>query len=667
MLLEDIAKVVEIVNTPSAILMDGETGDFIDKEDIGNFVVIYDSKAELWKSLEDKENDSKKKRKRKTSKKVVSDEDLPEAEEEDTISVSKETKLSIIARKLRINEINPLILGNNNWFICPIYNNMDSLRPVTPKQIKDGFVLLLEPEPLVNIDNTIFTKETLFSNELRWDYSPIPLLESYFISNQISRFQCMSVFRHKKNRYRSQELKALANQTVVFQKTRIKVGNNIINMVYNSMGKRKFREVKELELEKKLTKNSKKSSSASIEDKLKDVKTDDVKMLKDMILPDYKTIIELAKANGEEINGYETFKKYNKSPYIPNYSTFAIIKSYLHLCKIEEDITAEMTTLVRQHPMWQHWLVGIKGCAEVNAAYLLANFDVWNTEHPSAFIRYIGLDQVPVKPEDDNYSIESKIKAMKLLFRDITLIRERSARFDTLVSEESFSAFKTDSVYTFDEYEILLAIHKKYHNIFDGDVDPDDKNVLAALDEIEDDDEFVNIFRRNLEQFQVIDYNNEDNNHVTLIKKRARNKSDKEITTYISSTGELKTKYSLGYNSELKGRVVGVLFDCMIKARGGYAKIYNDYKNRLTNRPDIKEKIANGEKPKIHFMARRYTMQRFLEHFWKAYRQLEGLPLNGGTYAEGKLFLYHLNGNGPALMANGYTTKRDAKKDSMQF
>lgn len=672
MLLEDVMKVVEIMNVPSTVVMDGETGDFIDREQIANFAIIYDNNPELWSSSEDKENAGKKTRKRKTTKKktVVSDDDIPLVDEEEEVTVSDDTKLTIIARRLRINEMNTIVLGSNKWFICPIYKGVKSLRPITAKPIKDGFVLLLEPEPLVKINETLFNGDPR-NGEIRWDYTPIPLIESYFAMNNIHRFQCVSVFRHKKNRYRCQELKQLANQNLLLQKTRIKVGNSIINMVYNAVGKRRFREIKEEETLRLETKSNERKAKKGIDIKnaLKNVEksSNDAKMLKDIILPEYKAINEAAKINGEEITNYEIFKKYDKSPYIPNYSVFAIIKSYLHLCKLEEEITNEMNTLVRQHPMWQHWFVGIKGCAEVSAAYLLANFDVWNTEHPSAFIRYIGLDQIPVKPEEDNYNMEAKVKAMKLLFRDVTLIRERSKRFDIIVSEENFSTFKTDSVYTFEEYTALLDVYKKYSDIFSGEVDTEDEKVSSTIQDLEDNDEFVDMFRRNLEQYQVVSYINDEDKQVSVIKKRARNKSDKELTTYISSTGELKTKYSLGYNSELKGRVVGVLFECLIKARGGYAKIYNDYKTRLQNRPDIRAKIEAGEKPKIHFMARRYTMQRFLEHFWKAYRTLEGLPLNGGTYAEGKLFLYHLNGNGPELMHNGYLTKRDAKKDSMQF
>ena len=152
-----------------------------------------------------------------------------------------------------------------------------------------------------------------------------------------------------------------------------------------------------------------------------------------------------------------------------------------------------------------------------------------------------------------------------------------------------------------------------------------------------------------------------DNSGIPKIKKRARSMRDKEMTTYISKDGSIKTKNYLGYNTAIKGKLMGVLFGVFLKQKdsSGYAQLYREYRARLEQRPDIKASIEAGNKLRVHNMARRYVIQEFLKDLWMAWRQIEGLPLNGGTYEEAKLGIIHRQGNRPELLAEPKKLKKD--------
>ena len=212
-------------------------------------------------------------------------------------------------------------------------------------------------------------------------------------------------------------------------------------------------------------------------------------------------------------------------------------------------------------------------------------------------------------------------------------------------------------------------MYEKFHDSFelaDLNKDKDEDKYNDITDDIivyiQDRMDASKLFYRIIENFDVFEVQNEMEEKVPVIRKRARTMSDKEITTYLSKEGKIKTKYCLGYNTELKARLLGVLFQSFLYSPGcGYDKIYRDYKDQLQRRPDLVERVKNGEKPPFHAMARRRTMQIFLEDLWLAWRQLEGLPINGGTYAEGKLNKFHRQGQRPTLLEEPTSDKKKVK------
>jgi hypothetical protein len=120
-------------------------------------------------------------------------------------------------------------------------------------------------------------------------------------------------------------------------------------------------------------------------------------------------------------------------------------------------------------------------------------------------------------------------------------------------------------------------------------------------------------------------------------KGRSRKAEHLVKVKYINRDGEEAERNSITFNPFLKTKLVGVLAASFIKLSNPiYAPIYRGYKNRLENHP------AHQEKTKLHRnnMAKRYLIKMFLVDLYKAWRTLEGLPVNS-PYHEGKLGIVH--------------------------
>ena len=660
MKLVDVEKFVQVVNQQGVTIIDEATMKVVEREDIGHFVILYDNEPELYKM--DEEDTTKRKRKT-TAKKEVKEYEIGSA---DPIN-NYDDFLRLIAKKLRVTENSTAILANDGWWICPIMKPLTSLRPMVVKQDRNGYLAYIKKNPLCKFSEDLLYGKTKYN----FTYSSFALLHEVLVENNFTRFVPKTIFRHKKNRGNLGVLKSIVSQSELLMRTRIKVGNNDISIIMNTLGKRFFREEKERLLKIKMAKKQgKKPEEIVISPEEIEAKLSEINVLKEMS-DTFKTIKKKAEADGVTIKNEKTFEPYRQT-YIPNYATYQMASIYMDICDLEKRTNASMGAMVKETKLWTHYLVGIKGCGEVSAAHIITSFDIYNTEHPSSFIRYVGLDQIPVTPKRlDGSEITNAMatNVIKLLFRDYELITERAERFGESVSDDNFHIYTTDSIKTYKEFEILQDMYEKFHDSFelaDLNKDKDEDKYNDITDDIivyiQDRMDASKLFYRIIENFDVFEVQNEMEEKVPVIRKRARTMSDKEITTYLSKEGKIKTKYCLGYNTELKARLLGVLFQSFLYSPGcGYDKIYRDYKDQLQRRPDLVERVKNGEKPPFHAMARRRTMQIFLEDLWLAWRQLEGLPINGGTYAEGKLNKFHRQGQRPTLLDEPTSDKKKVK------
>lgn len=188
---------------------------------------------------------------------------------------------------------------------------------------------------------------------------------------------------------------------------------------------------------------------------------------------------------------------------ISNSAIYTLVRSYVHLNNDEDDQFKEIGKIVKKEPIWEKFLVSVRGCGPTMGAIIISEIDISKSTYPSSLWMLTGLDVAP-----DG--------------------RGRSMRAEHLVDR-----------------------------------------------------------------------------------------------TYIDKNGEEKTKKSITFNPFLKTKMMGVLASSFIKSGGHYSEIYYNYKNRLSNRPDLSEE----SKGHIHNMALRYMVKMFYIDLYREWRTLEGLPV----------------------------------------
>lgn len=117
---------------------------------------------------------------------------------------------------------------------------------------------------------------------------------------------------------------------------------------------------------------------------------------------------------------------------------------------------------------------------------------------------------------------------------------------------------------------------------------------------------------------------------------RGRYKEHLTDQEYTDKAGKTQSKKGITFNPFLKTKLVGVLGGCLMKTKGTYKEIYDNYKHRLENHPKHTEK-SKGHR---HNMAIRYMVKMFVQDLWLKWREVEGLPITA-PYSEAKLGMKH--------------------------
>ncbi len=129
---------------------------------------------------------------------------------------------------------------------------------------------------------------------------------------------------------------------------------------------------------------------------------------------------------------------------------------------------------------------------------------------------------------------------------------------------------------------------------------------------------------------------------------RSRKKTHQVESTYLDANGVEQTKMGISYNPWIKTKLLAVVASSFMKARNEkYVRIYEGYKFRQLNRPELQGKKAI--KAIAHKRAIRYMVKMFLidlHRAWREHYDLEVFP----SYAEAKLGLTH--GRDPSAERN---------------
>ena len=162
------------------------------------------------------------------------------------------------------------------------------------------------------------------------------------------------------NRVQKSMLKAAVNGFYSIQKTRIRVGNNIVANFKVKIGQEPGRPEEELDADAKLLLQNLRASYEKITDGIASM----------------------------------TPRNFKEDGLISDFSEFALVQQYDDLVTAEESSFKQIRYAVRDFEIYQSFLEEVKGVGPTMAAVIISGFDIHKAEYASSLWAYAGLDVV---------------------------------------------------------------------------------------------------------------------------------------------------------------------------------------------------------------------------------------------------------------------------------
>ncbi|MBI9082728.1 MAG: hypothetical protein JEZ11_03965 [Desulfobacterales bacterium] len=162
------------------------------------------------------------------------------------------------------------------------------------------------------------------------------------------------------------ELKTLVRGCYSIQKLRIQTGNRIVANFKAKMGLEPSQKEDELDKEGQA-------------------------LLKSLRLC-YATITEGVVTDKFAAEKLPTRKKFRPEGVISSYTELVLVDQYMHLVQSEKRHFEHLKAILEDYPVWNEFLVDVKGIGPAMAGVLLSELDIFAAEYPSSFWAYAGLD-----------------------------------------------------------------------------------------------------------------------------------------------------------------------------------------------------------------------------------------------------------------------------------
>ena len=163
-----------------------------------------------------------------------------------------------------------------------------------------------------------------------------------------------------KHSSQQQMLKAAVNGFYSMQKTRIRVGNNIVANFKIKIGQEP--------------------------NQSEDTLDADAKLLLSNLRVSYKKITDgVASMNP---------RRFKQDGLISEYSEFSLVQQYFNLVDAEDTALKQITYSVKEFAIYRTFLEDVKGVGPTLAAVIISGFDIHKAEYPSSLHKYAGLDVV---------------------------------------------------------------------------------------------------------------------------------------------------------------------------------------------------------------------------------------------------------------------------------
>lgn len=373
-----------------------------------------------------------------------------------------------------------------------------------------------------------------------------------------------------------QQIRCIISNVYDLQKLRISAGNRLVQSFYISLGI---------------------EPSTSPEDADKDEKR-----LIDVLRKEYARITDGIAENNMTVK--RQIKMFNESKNVSDHLTYIrdemdyrLMDSYMLLLKSEENAVKVLDKYVRQHPLWGSFFEPIKGCGTLMSAVCIAYIDITKAKYVSSLYRYCGLDTVQDEDKDGNKLFLRKINGQvmpgKVREKFYYLTQDGETYTGTARATEEFDS-DGNQIYLGEGKEVLTK-EFAFAEV-DGQQVPVYEDIETLAEYIGD----------------------------VVASEHGRRKGDTEMFEFVDKDGVKKMKRGITYNPVVKTKLMGVLTGCLLKAKDPvYSKIYYDYRARLDKSPKHKD-YTSGHK---NMMAQHYMIKQFLRNLYKAWRELEGLPV----------------------------------------
>ena len=369
------------------------------------------------------------------------------------------------------------------------------------------------------------------------------------------------------------------------QKLRIQMGNRVVANFKSKLGQEPGTSEKELEQQEK-------------------------KLLK-LLRESYNRITDAVIDSGEVGEGkMPTPKKFKGDELISTYTELVLVDEYLSILKNEETHFNRLEKILRDVPIYNEFLSKVDGVGPAMAGVIVSEIDIQKAQYPSSLWKLSGLDAVTIGVYTDGNGKEQRLPMWRIeeLFADRDI--GETVYIDGKYPVSFTTAGRSRRDYCLENKEYIdregnSAVRRSLT------YNPFLKTKLMGV--------LATSFLRSGSSVIVNGKKMGAAKRLELAKAEGFKASDDD-----EDVGELVISY-------LKGRGFTIIVE-----RSKYATAYYDYKQRLQNHPNHKDKTDIHK----HYMSLRFAVKRFLVDLHMAWRTIEGLPVST-EYSEGKLGMIH--------------------------
>lgn len=129
-----------------------------------------------------------------------------------------------------------------------------------------------------------------------------------------------------------------------------------------------------------------------------------------VILKEKRVIDEIIEKENLTTKRFFKNKEITKEYIIKDELLYNFVENYITLLGIEENLTKSLGKELKEIPIYNQFLINVKGCGVLMSGVIIAYLDIYKSECPTSFLRYIGIDVVEVKDNNGEIHYEGRSK-----------------------------------------------------------------------------------------------------------------------------------------------------------------------------------------------------------------------------------------------------------------